>query len=54
MADPIADEVKADVPTLAAKALAYVKAHATPTVVGTAGGFVVGKFGLIGLLFKVL
>ena len=58
MADPIVAKVEAAVatvvPSLKAKVAAYVKTHATPTVIGTLAGFVTGKFGLIGLLFKVL
>jgi hypothetical protein len=58
MADPVVTKieaaVKAEVPTIKAKVLAYVKAHATPTVVGTAAGFAAGKFSIIGLILKVL
>jgi hypothetical protein len=58
MTDPVVTEIKAavaaEVPTLKAKVVAYVKAHATPTVIGTVSGFAVAKFGILGLIFKVL
>ena len=40
--------------TIKSKIVAYVKAHATPTVIGTVAGFAVGKFSIIGLILKVL
>jgi hypothetical protein len=52
MADPVA-VVKADVASVKAKVVAFAKAH-VPTVVGASSGYLAGKFGLIGLLFKVL
>ena len=61
MADPIPAEVAkveaavvAAVPTVKAKVVAYVKAHATPAVIGTLAGFAAGKFHIVGLLLKVL
>ena len=47
-------DVVADVPTFSAKVVAYVKAHATPTVVGTLSGYAAAKFGIISLLLKIL
>jgi hypothetical protein len=47
-------QVETEVKTVGAKVVAYVKAHATPTVIGTIAGFAVGKLGVIGLLWKLL
>ena len=61
MADPIPAEVAkveaavvAAVPTVKAKIVAYVKSHATPTVLGTIAGFAAGKFHVVGLIWKLL
>jgi hypothetical protein len=45
---------KADVEAAGSKVLAYVKAHATPTVIGTVAGFAVGKLGILELVWKLL
>lgn len=53
-ASPVVAKVEAEAVTLGSKVVAYVKAHATPTVVGTVAGFATGKFGVLGLLWKLL